>query len=598
VVSNHEDTVTTPHHRYPNPGFVGSSSGFAIFNEVQSMSETPIEENVHSPYDPPGDMPGDAPEDQSILPRATHVLDKLYHLDIEQLSALILVWIDTGANLALAESFVLGCVHDMLEYSRARRTAALEPGSIAQTRVDSQQARLLSRNTCRVISMTGNSTFDAYFSQMTGPNRRWETLGLFFVAAARAASEIEMFPALYSSSDDGKRLARSMTYLIDCCLELCLGFDCLNDLQLILQYEQFHTHSSIFGETSFRAWRIGGDLATSLVALGYHEKIDQQPSATPSFVIELRKAIFARIFWADKALSVFMGRPPRILLAFCNFQAPDFHLESTAPYAEMIDFVADTRCSAKFAVLKEQSLEVFRMRNSNDQIERANMIRYDLEQLWLELPAHFRLTTTLAASKGSPFTRDFLANQRLEYLHTHFLLGLTYLQKHPEPNETLLGVSGEMLSLIVEIVLLRNKLVNSGTGWLWKVLHAGLPAAGVISLALLRRSGTSTPTRIKSKMIQDLCVLVAELRSGAIVSPGDPSFELLTQATSTISSILDSSLTLASPPRAHMANVQGSAPFSDISNNWNPDLTFEPWEFEADFWQNLSTHPTIAGMND
>lgn len=97
------------------------------------------------------------------------------------------------------------------------------------------------------------------------------------------------------------------------------------------------------------------------------------------------------------------------------------------------------------------------------------MIRYDLEQLWLELPAHFRLTTTLAASKGSPFVRDFLANQRLEYLHTHFLLGLTYLQKHPEPNEILLGVAGEMLSLIVEIILLRSKLVNSGTGWLWKV---------------------------------------------------------------------------------------------------------------------------------
>lgn len=150
-------------------------------------------------------------------------------------------------------------------------------------------------------------------------------------------------------------------------------------------------------------------------------------------------------------------------------QVPNFRLESQAPYAELIDFVADTRCSAKFAVLKEQSLEVFRMRNSSDQMERADMIRYDLEQLWLELPPHFRLTTSLAASKGSPFTRDFLANQRLEYLHTHFLLGLTYLQKHPEPSEILLGVAGEMLSLVVEIILLRSKLVNSGTSWLWKV---------------------------------------------------------------------------------------------------------------------------------
>jgi hypothetical protein len=130
-----------------------------------------------------------------------------------------------------------------------------------------------------------------------------------------------------------------------------------------------------------------------------------------------------------------------------------------------------------------------------------------------------------------------------------------------------------------------------------QVAHFGLPAAGVISLALLRRSGTSTPTRIKSKMIQDLCVLVAELRSGAIISPGDSCFESFTQATSTISSILDSSLTLASPPKSHMANMQGSTSF-DIGNNWNPDITFEPWDFETDFWENLATHPTIAGMGN
>lgn len=127
--------------------------------------------------------------------------------------------------------------------------------------------------------------------------------------------------------------------------------------------------------------------------------------------------------------------------------------------------------------------------------------------------------------------------------------------------------------------------ISSVTNYM-QVAHFGLPAAGVISLALLRRSGTSTPTRIKSKMIQDLCVLVAELRSGAIISPGDPCFVSFTQATSTISSILDSSLTLASPPKTHMANLQGTTSF-DIGNNWNPDITFEPWDFETDFWERL-----------
>jgi hypothetical protein len=46
-----------------------------------------------------------------------------------------------------------------------------------------------------------------------------------------------------------------------------------------------------------------------------------------------------------------------------------------------------------------------------------------------------------------------------------------------------------------------------------------------------------------------------------------------------------------------MANLQGSTSF-DIGNNWNPDITFEPWDFETDFWENLATHPTIAGMGN
>jgi hypothetical protein len=59
---------------------------------------------------------------------------------------------------------------------------------------------------------------------------------------------------------------------------------------------------------------------------------------------------------------------------------------------------------------------------------------------------------------------------------------------------------------------------------------------------------------------------------------------------------LDSSLTLAPPLRATVADLQGSASF-DINTNWNPDMSFEPWDFEnMDLWNNLATHPTIAGM--
>lgn len=219
----------------------------------------------------------------------------------------------------------------------------------------------------------------------------------------------------------------------------------------------------------FHTWRSMGDLATSLVTLGYHERIDQQAPDVPDFVLELRKAIFARIYWADKTLSIFMGRPPRIILGFCNFQAPLLIMNDDPVRPEVINYVADTRFSAKFAVIKEHSLEIFRKRHADDQAEMVVRARQDLERLWLDMPPHFRLETSLADCTGTPFARDFCVNQRLECLHTHFLLGLITLQKSPEPDDDLLRTAGEMLNLVVEVILLRNKLVNSGTCWLWKV---------------------------------------------------------------------------------------------------------------------------------
>jgi hypothetical protein len=160
-----------PHHRYPNPGYIGSSSGFAILNEVQSMSATPVEAEVQSPYDQ-SDAQEDTFEDHGVLPRAQHILQRLGN--VEELSKLILAWLDTGANLALAEPFVLGCVHAMLAYPWKRASAYLEPGSGEQSRQYSQQAKLLSRNTRKVIALAEHNTFESYISQMSGLNIRWE----------------------------------------------------------------------------------------------------------------------------------------------------------------------------------------------------------------------------------------------------------------------------------------------------------------------------------------------------------------------------------------------------------------------------------------
>jgi hypothetical protein len=83
-----------------------------------------------------------------------------------------------------------------------------------------------------------------------------------------------------------------------------------------------------------------------------------------------------------------------------------------------------------------------------------------------------------------------------------FFNGLISQGKLCEPDGTLLTVAGEMLSLTVEVIILRHGLVNPGTSVIWKVrifnsylgnlrinrtvkLRYGLLAARIVSLGLL-----------------------------------------------------------------------------------------------------------------
>jgi hypothetical protein len=133
-----------------------------------------------------------------------------------------------------------------------------------------------------------------------------------------------------------------------------------------------------------------GDLASSLFALGYHEKIDELSSDIPAFASELRKACFARVYAGDKSLAIFLGRPPRIGKEYCFFQIPanvpevwsPTHMETagneTSPFQsgtdpitkqvpkglEPINYMADTCCAALFAFIKEDILRLLRGTNS------------------------------------------------------------------------------------------------------------------------------------------------------------------------------------------------------------------------------------------
>lgn len=106
---------------------------------------------------------------------------------------------------------------------------------------------------------------------------------------------------------------------------------------------------------------------------------------------------------------------------------------------------------------------------------RPSAIHERAVMLWSMLPQHLRLERSLCSHRHrTPLQQDFLLNARLTYLQILFLLNdgdefLKHNDAESGAHSELLDVSKEMLGLVVEVIVLRDRLVNSGTGLLWKV---------------------------------------------------------------------------------------------------------------------------------
>lgn len=210
-----------------------------------------------------------------------------------------------------------------------------------------------------------------------------------------------------------------------------------------------------------------------------------------------------------------------------------------------------------------------------------------------------------------------MANMKLNYLHVHFLLRLACACPMTTARDPgLFRVSTEMLGLVVETIMLKDQIINSGTSLVWKVSQStptsnnqlnfilkiqvayyGLSAAGLICLTLVNQGfATEIPDLSVSKVFQDLSILVGEIERGTLVYIDSPNFALLARAAQTIKSLLDRMLTHS------MAAIPGTQP--DLLPDSEPMATLEggSWglwdssnlqDFEINFWHNLADHPFL-----
>ncbi|KAM3420494.1 hypothetical protein BST61_g3762 [Cercospora zeina] len=571
IVTDSPSTSNSVPHVYPNPGYQGRSSHAAIFDTVKASGGTTLPEVVLQ----------DAMLELEDAEKAQHAkfLDDLKRLDLRECAELISQWIHHGVNLAIAGPLLVPATAAICSLFRDQNGAEL--------------ATFLFRGSRERLTADGAMSIASFCENFCRGDPGWATLGLFLVGLSRAVEDTAYYPALYSTRNGQRHLQRTALRCADQCLEICLSLDCLNDLQLLLQYENFIAHSMIDGDQSYHSWRRLGDVISTIYALGHHDRVDLA-SLTSETLGGLRSQTFARSYSADKNISVFLDRPYRMHSAQSTLRMSRDDVESLflpvqAPPSTQFDYTLETRWTVACALLKERILDLGKVDDPSSRALGSSAILAECDLLMDILPERYRVGGHLKNFEGSAAERDFVASAALNLHHVQFLLYSPSMTRTSMPTPELLMVSGAMLKLTAEIAMLKDSLANSGTGFIWKIASYGLPAAGAICLALVSR----TPNLAQNnpavpQAIQDMSVLVAHMEAGVLIRPDQPNYALLQRATATIKSVLNR-LSLG------MLNTQHDTPAEQALGETVrfPAFGNDSLDFELDFWTNLAEHPAL-----
>lgn len=140
-------------------------------------------------------------------------------------------------------------------------------------------------------------------------------------------------------------------------------------------------------KTGYQSWKRLGDVISSMYALGYHDQARTRHRCSKS-LYQIREAAFAFTYSADKNLSIFLGRPPRMLRQHCNFDflddIQDGHRSNGVAVSEHLGwgvdepftYMTEAWWSMVCAAHKEDVLDLFRERKRDRRVHLARYVGF------------------------------------------------------------------------------------------------------------------------------------------------------------------------------------------------------------------------------
>jgi hypothetical protein len=377
-------------------GFLGESSASAVVAElIDSMGE-PQAETVY------------AQAEDNITEAMVHKgATVLYHLQ-----SLETRLDDLQAQMRVEDGYILFPHAYQVFISDFRRYMRTVLKNVPQGQRLQHLSRLVWRNTFKPMNVSSDTTIEGWARQATGPNLRWETVGLLLSAfglrvsgAVFSEDHVSHGAANTMSRID---LAKSMLKHVDDCIALCKICGSCSDLFAVLVYECSPLVEWVRGDVSAEAWVRFGEVCNTAVELGLHKE-KHVDARTPFFLCELRIRLFAAIYVHDKYVSTYTGRPPRISYRHCVIQLPTdlSDDEVCSSQAELANALAKLnggfansgklgratirRATMAHFIIREEILEIVLGTPQDDASNRIHQIRDKITHSVEEMPPFVRL---------------------------------------------------------------------------------------------------------------------------------------------------------------------------------------------------------------
>ncbi|KAJ5963433.1 uncharacterized protein N7479_003309 [Penicillium vulpinum] len=371
---------------------------------------------------------------------------------------------------------------------------------------------------CDVTSDYDHASWMNWFS---GPNLRWEMIGILFSWAGIAfRCKQEWDPVFDLPEQCGRNRNTAADKMRECaaaCIRLCEGSFEISDIMVICMKNSTRLQAIIISDESDRVRVDYGTVRSAFISAGLH-RLAPVKEITP--FSQHRASLASSMYYLDKSHSLFNARPPMLSNRYCQCPLPlDLCEEDiyggrerlTAAIAKLDSDGWNTdgriftttwlRALAMLSPIREGILELTLSVNSTFTKSQVEDLKVQLGKIVASYPPHIQYQENSGwTPQSSSRLNERSAHEvymttriQLDVLQCQFLLQRLLVSRQFSGGQDLFDIAQETMSVILSLWLNRDRLQEFHHAFDWIAVSYGMPCAGILCVELLRASNIVPP---------------------------------------------------------------------------------------------------------